>query len=337
MTGSDIHDASRRRFDQAVAWHGRLYAPDADEAAWTEFTAWLEDDPANRLAFDRVEDTNGQIEAAARAEGAAVQLETPHPTRFSRAGRARFGASRAPMWGGGAALLAACLAVAILVWPQGPVPAEYVTRIGGTRTVMLPDGTRVEMNTNTKMSALVNHDTRQVILDHGEAIFHVAKDPRHPFVVAVGDRNVRVTGTVFDVLRDAGTITIFVAEGHVAVSPSVSSRESPAALSPGDKLIHSEATGTTTIANADAAQIMSWRQGYLVYRDAPLSKVVGDLNRYFAIPISLDEAAASQRFTGVLRLDNEDAVLQRISLLLPVVVEHPSGGRITLRATGGKP
>jgi transmembrane sensor len=139
---------------------------------------------------------------------------------------------------------------------------------------------------------------------------------------------------VFNILRNNGTITIFVAEGRVAVSPQ-GAHEGGIALAAGDQLVHAEAGGSK-VSRADASEALAWRQGYLIYRDAPLSTVVSDLNRYFPIPITLDGAAASQRFSGVLRIDSETAVLNRISQFLPVKVEYGPGQKISLHAPATK-
>jgi len=307
--------------DEAVAWHVRLDAPDADEAVWAEFTAWLEADAANRAAFDRVEDFDFELTGAEVA--APVSLREPLLRRDAR------------IWMAGAALLAASLILFIAVQPaSGPAPLEFSTRIGETKLAVLSDGTRIDLNTATKILVAMDGDVRHVTLDRGEALFHVAKDSRRPFIVTVGDRDVRDIGTVFNILRSNGTITLFVAEGRVAVSPR-GAHEGGIALAAGDQLVHAEA-GSTTVSRVDASEALAWRQGYLIYRDAPLSQVVSDLNRYFPVPITLDGTAASQRFSGVLRIDSETAVLNRISQFLPVKVEYGPGQKISLRAPATK-
>ena len=72
---------------------------------------------------------------------------------------------------------------------------------------------------------------------------------------------------------------------------------------------------------------MSWRTGRLIYRDQPLGDVVADLNQQFATPIALeDPGLAATRVSGVLVLDDQDAVIRRLALLAPLK-------RATFRAT----
>ena len=56
-------EISSQRLDEAIAWHARISAPDADETIWAEFTSWLEADEVNRVAFSRVEDLDSELTA----------------------------------------------------------------------------------------------------------------------------------------------------------------------------------------------------------------------------------------------------------------------------------
>jgi transmembrane sensor len=77
---------------------------------------------------------------------------------------------------------------------------------------------------------------------------------------------------------------------------------------------------------------MAWREGYLTYKEAPLSLVVSDLNRYFPNRIVLqDSDTGLRRFSGAIKVDNADAVVTRLSQLLPLVVDRSGDGLLTLR------
>ena len=317
MTRNNLAGESARALDEAIAWHLRL--GDADERVWAEFGAWLEASPANRLAFDRVEDFDAELDN----EDFSEFPDTPDFVNPLR----RF----AP-WIIAGAGIAASFVLAFVFLNRAPAQVEYATAIGQARTIALADGTRIDLNTATTLLA---GPTRRVTLEKGEVLFHVAKDASHPFIVTVGDSHVRVIGTVFDVLDDDNRLTVAVAEGRVGVSSRGSSGE--IRLLPGDRLVRSETTGATSIEKVDPEQALAWRRGYLIYRDAPLSEVARDLNRYFPVPISLDDKAASQHFTGVLKIDTQDAMLGRIARFLPVRVDRTKDGKITLRGSAAPP
>jgi transmembrane sensor len=327
MTGSNSQEAASARLEEAIGWHIRLGDGDVGEADWEAFTRWLEADPGNRLAYDRVENLDLELENPALADD--VENEEARLVSFRRI------AAR-PTWIAGAALLAASLIVFFMVHTEPAAPISYATRAGEMKPVMLADGTEIELNTATKILVDITGDYRRVTLAEGEAYFDVAKDARRPFSVRAGNRIVRDIGTKFDVLRTKSSIAVTVAEGRVSVAPR-GAKTGAISLVPGDRLLYSETADTTRVEHVDPAEALAWRQGYLIYHDAPLSKVVSDLNRYFPQPITLDAAAAAQRFSGVLRVDDEKAVLKRISLLLPVRVEYGPGGSVALRSTAPKP
>jgi transmembrane sensor len=318
-------EMSSQKLEEASAWHVRITASDANETIWADFTSWLEADEANRIAFDRIEDLDRELTASSPALASMAAAKA----------KPRFRPSRW-MWTAGATALAASIVLAIVFVTSGPLSREYVTQIGETRTVTMADGTKIDLNTATKILLPSEGSGRHVVLEQGEALFHVAHDHAHPFVVTVGDRDVHDVGTVFNVLRNEGTVTVVVVEGKVAISPHENIQNAnEVRLGQGEQFVHSENNGGTTVERVNIAHALAWRDGYLIYDNAPLSKVVSDLNRYFPNRVTLENnAVAIRRFSGALRMDNEDAVLERISRFLPVSVQHRPDGHIVLRNAG---
>lgn len=330
MVRKDLPDLSTDRLDEAIDWQTRLSAPDANSGTWSDFVLWLEADPANRLAYDRVEDVYTELDRPGLRDVISVLPPTPDLGRL-RPAPAKHRRLPVSAWIAGAALAAASLVLVFFPPASSPPPEAFQTRIGETRSVALADGTKIDIGPHSKLVVVWGVDARHVFLDRGEVIFRVAKDASRPFVVTVGDQDVHDIGTVFNVLRGSGATTITVAEGRVEVVPRNSFRPFDAIfLAPGDQLVRTD--GISTVEHVDPAETLAWHQGYLIYRNAPLARVVSDLGRYFPTAIGFEGSAiASQRFSGVLRIDNEDAMLRRISRFLPVTIEHQSGGRITLR------
>src|SRR6185312_12527900 len=82
--------------------------------------------------------------------------------------------------------------------------STYATAVGGHRTLTLPDGTVIELNTDTVVSITNDLAQRRVWLTKGEALFEVKHDARHPFTVIASDHKVTDLGTKF-VVRQTGT------------------------------------------------------------------------------------------------------------------------------------
>lgn len=347
--------AGEARLAAAVRWHVRL-SDDAEDRDWQEFTAWLEADPGNRLAYDEVELLVGELgELRADLAGALAGGDAPDdevkrpaatvvPLRRPPAAAAALPRSRRGALIAGFAM-AASLALAVGLWqrapdrPAAPVAALYQTEIGGLRDVVLADGSRLHLNTATRVAVTLGERERRVVLSEGEALFEVAPDPARPFIVVAGDETVRAVGTAFNVLRHAGAVTVTVSHGIVEVRPLAASAArsgtanswSAARLGVGQQHRREEGAPIYTIARVDAEAVTAWRSRRLVYEARPLAEVVSDLNRYFATRISLEAGAVHQlRFSGVLVLDGEASVLHRLEQLLPVAVER-TGDAIVLR------
>ncbi len=93
------------------------------------------------------------------------------------------------------------------------------TSVGEQRVMTLEDGTRVVLNTATRISVQYDRSARRVRLESGEALFEVAKRPEWPFVVTVGERQVTALGTSFVVRRDAELAAVTLVEGKVVITP----------------------------------------------------------------------------------------------------------------------
>jgi len=110
---------------------------------------------------------------------------------------------------------AACIALLMVVvgfaWLKLRDPI-YRTAIGEQQTVTLNDGTRITLNTDTQLVVSYRQTERHIRLDHGEAMFEVAKQPQRPFIVQVGDQQVRALGITFIVRRDADRDAVVLIE-----------------------------------------------------------------------------------------------------------------------------
>ena len=103
-----------------------------------------------------------------------------------------------------AMLLPVCIAffTYYLIDSSRTMEAPFVVKAnkGDKATIELPDGTNVVLNSASQLSYLNNfgEKVRRVQLN-GEAYFKVAHDEKHPFVVQIGDLEVKVLGTSFNV------------------------------------------------------------------------------------------------------------------------------------------
>ena len=117
---------------------------------------------------------------------------------------------------------------------------EVAARPGVRTKVVLPDGTQVWLNSNSKLkySPDFNLHSREVDLE-GEAYFDVAKDMERPFIVHASTIDVRVLGTAFTIKSypQDETIEATLLKGAIEIS----GRDNPGApriiLKPDEKLV----------------------------------------------------------------------------------------------------
>jgi transmembrane sensor len=314
-------DASR---SQAADWLVRLQADELDAGDTLAFDAWLRASPDNARAYDQALDVWLELGRAATDVEAGLRVRPRTRPTFQRFYLA-------------AGAIAAAAAVALVVLPQvttQPAPRGYATAMGEHRTVRLTDGSTIELNAGTRLSVAVSRHERRVILDQGQAVFDVAHDPNRPFLIAAGDRAVRVVGTQFDVRRRDGQLSVTVARGVVEVEPEGGAAGAAFRLHPGQRLDHREGAKEAHVTAATPEEVLGWRSGRLVYRDQPLSEVVSDLNQQFPTPIIIeDPKLAATPISGVLVLDDQDAVIRRLALLVSVTAVRSDGG-VVLRRNG---
>ena len=230
-------------------------------AAPAEVEAWLDADPAHAVAFARVE---AAWERAERLKAMPHAAEEP-----------AFQVTRR---------MAAGLAVGVLGlgaaggWLMTRNPVEITAR-GERRTVSLPDGSRVELNTDSRIAIAYSETRRDIVLTRGEALFEVAKDPARPFVVQAGEAQVRAVGTAFNIRMREKVVELTVTEGVVAVDERAAA--APRQVSEGKGAVI--ATGAVAEVNLDPEVLrrrLLWRDGVVEFEGDTLEQAATEFNRY---------------------------------------------------------
>ena len=305
---------------QASEWFVRLRDPEATEAQWLAFVEWIESDPSCRAAYDQIEQTWIDIDAAVERPQAVPVAANDHAPRPAGSRR----------WLLAGLAVAASAAICVGIWPSlsGPSVETYVTE-AQPRTVTLSDGSTVWLNRNSGLEARIGKTRRDIVMNEGEAAFDVTHDTTRPFTVQAGEQSVRVLGTAFDIIRQDKRFVVQVSRGAVAVTPAGAA--AVVRLSVGQKL-HQSGREAVVLSSTDAQAVAARRQGVLVYRDASMREVADDLSLYLHKPVIVDAAAGALKFSGVLKADDEVTFLDQLEDFAPVRIDHTSTEvRITAR------
>jgi hypothetical protein len=183
--------------------------------------------------------------------------------------------------------------------------------------IALSDGTQVYLNSGTTLRYPINFiegEDRNVFLT-GEAYFKVAKDEDQPFVVSVGNMNVEVLGTTFNVSsypQDSSTNTVLV-EGSVALYEKMdgNAKGNSTLLEPGFKAEWSNGDGDISIENVDTRIYTAWVQGKLVFRNTSFLKIRQSLERKYNVKIQNTNADLDkQLFDATFDIETIDEVLE---------------------------
>jgi len=162
--------------------------------------------------------------------------------------------------------------------------AAAATDVGAWDTMNLPDGSVIQLNTDSAVDVNFEPGVRRVRLMRGEAHFSVAKNPARPFIVSAAAVDVRVVGTVFNVRLRPEAVDVLVTEGEVKVAPP--GNPDRASVSAGQKV--SIALGAETASDAapvpvnavEIRQTLAWKVRRLDFDETTLEDIVAEFNRY---------------------------------------------------------
>ncbi|MGV3706351.1 MAG: FecR domain-containing protein [Arcticibacter sp.] len=188
------------------------------------------------------------------------------------------------------------------------------------KTDTLSDGSIVTLNKNSVIeypSRFVD-DSRQVVLQKGEAFFDVMPDKSRAFLIESGPVSIRVVGTSFNVKLVDGAAEIIVESGKVEVNKD----GKKIFLEPGEKTVVSKHTRELEkMVNPD--QLYNYyRTKEFVADDTPLWRMVQVLNEAYGSRIVIRNSAIKNLLLNTTFKDESlEEVLQVISRTFNITVE----------------
>lgn len=317
---------------EAAAWFSRLNTRSVSSDTLEAFRTWRQQ-PGHRDAYAEVE----RLWRKAGALTGDPDIEGVLAAALDRSGRRRGWRGLPPLILAGCAAGAAVLALAggIWLWPA-LVGSTYATGVGEQRLVQLADGSRVRLDTDTRLVARFDARGRHIRLNRGQAFFDVAHDAARPFVVEAGPTAVRALGTRFDVRRDDGHVQVTLVEGRVEVHAGGPAAGRSLTLSPGQQVTANGGLGAPR--PIDVATATSWTSGRIVFHDVPLRAAVAEVNRYSRRKIVLDAGGEGEvAVTGAFDSGDVEAFTAAVSDLHDLQAEPQADGSVRLRAKAPAP
>jgi transmembrane sensor len=318
------HGISEEVRIEAATWIARLRDERRGSDVEAELQEWLGESAEHQRAFKRMSqvwEQAGHIRMRAQADVSATL-----------GGRSRFS-----LWPAAAAAALVLVVIASLYWRDN----TFTTAVGQQRVRELRDGTRVVLNTDTRIEVNYDEHARRVRLVRGEARFDVSKRPTWPFLVSVGDQEVRALGTSFIVRHDNDRdLSVTLVEGQVSVAPvsenGAAPQQAPQILVPGQRLVISRYQAPA-VDRPELSRITAWERGRVEFDATPLQDAAGEMNRYTASRIIVPDGEIAQlRIGGVFRAGDSDEFVKIVTAAFGLRAER-NGADIVLSQSAAQP
>lgn len=309
--------------DEAAEWFVTLRDDGGDPAQRARFAEWLLKSPDHVHAYLQLTSIWAEsasvdlplldaktLIARARNDSNVVEFERPALVEAPAAAVEETRHARG-YWA--AASVVAVAILGLLIWTISR-PTIYSTGIGEQRSIALSDGSRIELNSRSRLQVRFSKNERAVDLLEGQGLFTVASDPQRPFIVRSGDTHVRAVGTQFDVYRMSTGTVVTVVEGRVEIEM--------AQLAAGEQAIVA-AHEMTRAEKPNIEAATAWTHRQLVFDAATLGTVAAEFNRYnFRRLVIRDAELQAFPISGVFSSSDPSSLVQFLAEQPDMAVEQ---------------
>jgi transmembrane sensor len=219
---------------------------------------------------------------------------------------------------------------------------EVFSSVDAITKVTLPDGSIAWLNhsSSLKYPAIFQGDTRRIELT-GEGYFEVAHNPKVPFIVNVGEFQIKARGTIFNVMAypDEDKIETSLINGQVELQLNEKDGQLIPLLkmNPTDLVIFHKSNNEINTRKISDDRYFSWKEGKLIFNKEPMDEVVKKLSRWFNVDIQLkDSKLGDLTYTATFINETLPQVMELLSLVTPINYsisnrKEISGGTFTKR------
>ncbi|MBO0495272.1 FecR domain-containing protein [Pseudomonas sp. Marseille-Q1929] len=306
--------------EEAAEWLMRLSESDLSANERAEWERWKVSSPERDRAWARAQLLQSKLGGLPPALAMSALDRPSHPERRAALGKLALLLAVMPVgWGG---------------WKLAQSQqwtADYRTHVGERRELVLADGSRITLNTDTAIDVRFDSQQRLVHLREGEILVQTAADAARPFLVSTRQGHMQALGTRFTV-RELGSRTyLAVLEGAVKVVLAENRQGAPLVVNAGQRTDFSAQTfGGVEVVDRNVG---AWTQGMLMADKMRLADFVAELARYRRGFVRCDPGIADLLISGAFPVGDTQRALNMLVGTYPVVVRgHLSGYWVTLSA-----
>jgi ferric-dicitrate binding protein FerR (iron transport regulator) len=221
---------------------------------------------------------------------------------------------------------------------------EVVVQNGTKTDMVLPDGSRIILNSGSRLTYPKNYasaDVREVFLS-GEAYFKIVHDKQHPFIIHTAHFDIKDIGTTFNVKAYPGekVTEASLIEGAIEISFKNSTTKK-IMLKPSQKITlanndlnNKDQTGVEKVDhNADDYELatlivdkkieskfaeIAWINNELVFKNEAFEDLAKRMERRYNVEITFGDAKIKHAYlTGIFRNENIEQALKVLQLITP--------------------
>ncbi|WP_422422954.1 FecR domain-containing protein [Pseudomonas sp. GZD-222] len=294
---------------QAIHWMLQLRESGNNAQLLQQCEHWRAAHLEHELAWQRVQSLHQELNLRA-VPGAGVALQTLENSHQRLQRRQALKLLGGVVMLGSAAWLGKDLE-ALSSWTS-----DYASATGERRSFRLPDGSLLQLNTDSAADLAFDARQRLIRLKRGEMMLTCASPDGKPLMVQTRHALLEGFEGRFVVRQDADCTRVSVSQGRVAV-------HAPGALQwiAAGQSLRLDAQGVSLLPQQDM-DASAWTEGLIVTRDMRLADFLAEVGRYRHGYLSCAEEIADLRLSGVFRLEDTDKLLQLLPQTLPVTVSY---------------
>ncbi len=230
---------------------------------------------------------------------------------------------------------------------------EFQTALGEQASFSMPDGTSLQLNTNSLVQMNYSENQRRLTLVKGEAKFEVAKDISRPFTVTAGDKSFTALGTIFNVQKNTTTdLELIVTEGKVLIT-EIQTLKQAGVLNQVKQslytLAHDQLPGKVVLSGEQALiennhdtevvkispnqiqRSLAWQQGMLIFDGDPLKNALAEVARYTSMHFQFSDSQLENiKVSGYFKANDIDGLLHALNTSFNITHQQTSPNSILL-------
>ena len=229
-------------------------------------------------------------------------------------------------WYAVAASIALLIVAGTLAWNNYSVPEimVYQTKYGQLQNIVLPDGSKVTLNANSRLEVnqkWSDEATREVKLT-GEAYFEVEKKPKtkQKFVVHTSELDVVVLGTSFDVNDRNIQTSVALKEGSVRIE--LTHKNQVVLMKQGELVEFTKADNSLVKKDGTSERFYAWKDNKLVFENTSIREVASLIQENYGLKVSFaNEALSKRKISGTIPNDNLELLLNSLETIFSIKIK----------------